>query len=142
MGELVGINWKQIHTIEAFKKADPDTPPKEISVIHVEGPLEEAHKICSRLSCWYGSASTEFLDGTKIRLTPIISQILSRDGKVKISTLIARQEAINNHLPYMKSWEFSTNLMLDKVSPNCQKSLRQVLLKIKSERSPLCSAFI
>jgi hypothetical protein len=102
---------------------------------------DKAHEICTILSRWYGSTATEFLDGTKLRLIPPIYNILSRDGKVKIATLIARQEALNSRLAYMKLWEFATNLLLDKVSPNCGKSMRQILMAVKSSKFPNCSAF-
>jgi hypothetical protein len=41
----------------------------------------------------------------------------------------------------MKSWDLATNLLLDKVSPNCGKSMRQVLMSVKSSKFPSCRAF-
>jgi len=76
-GEHVGVKWKQIRTTVGYQKPDPDNPVKQIKAFHVEGPSDKAHEIRSRLSRWYSSSSSEFLDGTKMRLIPPISNIFS-----------------------------------------------------------------
>jgi len=67
-----------------------------------------------------------------MRLIPPNSNIFSRDGKVKIASLLARQDALNSRLAHATTTEFASNLLLDKPSPHSFKSLRQVLMEIKS----------
>ena len=76
-----------------------------------------------------------------MRLIPPISSIFSRDGKVKIASLIARQDALNTRLAHASTTEFASNLLLDKPSPHCFKSLHQIMMEVKSEKYPSCSVF-
>jgi hypothetical protein len=76
-----------------------------------------------------------------MRLIPPISNIFSRDGKIKIASLLIRQDALNSRLAHASTTEFATNLLLDKPSPHCFKSLRKLLMEIKSVKYPNCSVF-
>jgi hypothetical protein len=141
VGEHIGVKWKQIRTTVGYQKLDPANPVKQIKAFHIGGPGDKAHEIRSRLSRWYSSSSSVFLDGTKMRLIPPISNIFSRDGKVKIASLISRQDALNSRLAHATTTEFATNLLLNKPSPHSFKSLRQIMMEIKSSKFPNCSVF-
>jgi hypothetical protein len=137
----VGVKWKQIRATVGYQKPDPNNPVMPIKAFHVECPIDKAHEIRSRLSRWYSSSSSDFLDGTKMRLIPPIANIFSRDGKVKIASLLTRQHALNSCLAHASTTEFATNLLIDKPSPHCFKSLRQIMMEVKSTKLPSCSVF-
>jgi len=139
--EHIGIKWKQTQTTVGYQKPDPANPVQPIKAFHLEGPSDKAHDIRTKLARWYSSSSNEFLEGTKMRLIPPISSIFSRDGKVKIASLIARQDALNTRLAHASTTEFASNLLLDKPSPHCFKSLHQIMMEVKSEKYPSCSVF-
>jgi hypothetical protein len=105
-------------------------------VLHIEGPTEKANEIRTKLSKRYSSASTTFPIGTKMRLIPPYHTIISVDNKIKFSTLVARQEAINKRLATSTTWEFATNLTLDTPEPQSGTYLRQVLMSIPSSIYP------
>jgi hypothetical protein len=54
---------------------------------------------------------------------------------------VARQVALNERYADTTSYEFSTNLLLDKPCPATSLSLRQILMDIKSTKFPTCSLF-
>jgi hypothetical protein len=135
-GDLLGIKWKPIRTTEGFKKRDPNDPQELTRALHIEGPADRAHKLCTKLSQWYSSASNNFPDGTKIRLIPPFSTILSTDNKQKFATLVTRQDTLNKRLAQTTTREFATNLLLDKKDPVSDKSLRQLLMEIPSSAYP------
>ena len=139
--EHIGVKWKQIRTTVGYQKPDPANLVQPIKAFHLEGPSDKAHDIRTKLARWYSSSSNEFLEGTKMRLIPPISSIFSRDGKVKIASLIARQDALNTRLAHASTTEFASNLLLDKPSPHCFKSLHQIMMEVKSEKYPSCSVF-
>jgi hypothetical protein len=77
----------------------------------------------------------------KIHLIPPWQNIFAQDNKVKVGTLLARQVALNERYSHATSYEFSTNLLLDKPCPATKLSLRQILMNIKSPKFPSCSLF-
>ena len=89
-GELLGVKWKQVKTIEGYKKRDLNDTSPRVMALHIEGPADRSHEIRQKLSAWYSSSSKSFPDGTKMRLIPPFNTILSRDNKVKFATLVAR----------------------------------------------------
>ncbi len=143
IGETVGVKWKLIRTTDGFQKRDTNdsTPPVKVSAMHIEGPLDRAHDIRKKLSQWYSSSSKVFPDGTKMRLIPPFSTILARDNKIKFATLVARQEALNRRLAYTTTWEFASNLLIDKPHPVSGVTFRQLILQIHSSKYPGVSVF-
>jgi hypothetical protein len=117
-GEIVGVKWKPIRTMEGFRKKDPNEQQELIRALHIEGPTERAHDIRAKLSM--------FPDGTKMRLLPPFASILSKDNKQKFATLVTRQDALNKLIAQMTTCEFATNLLLDKAEPISRNMLRQV----------------
>jgi hypothetical protein len=103
--------------------------------------IEPKMDVHNKMSKWHSSSSSSFLDGTKMRLIPPINNILSREGKMKMATLLMHQEALNSCLAFTTSWEFATNLLLDKISPNSNISLPQVIMRIQSSAFPNCGVF-
>jgi hypothetical protein len=138
--EHIGVKWNIIRTSDGFKKWDPADKSRPYA-LHVEGPSSRLQECRQRLLDWYGSESKSFPDGTKMRLIPPWSNIFAQDNKVKVGTLVARQVALNERYAHATSYEFTTNLLLDKPCPATKLSLRQVLMNIKSSKFPSCSLF-
>lgn len=47
-----------------------------------------------KLGVWYNSHSNKFPDGTKMRLVPTFSSVLSANNKTKFASCLARQAAL------------------------------------------------
>jgi hypothetical protein len=129
---IVGARWRQIRTAAGQKKKGTEQPENVVRAIHLEGPSHRIHDIKSALSKWYGSSATMFLDGTKMRLIPPFQSVISADDKAKYGAVVARQAAFLSRLATGTSWEFSSNLTLDRVHPTTGVSLRGILMQIES----------
>jgi hypothetical protein len=104
------LNGSKFGRQKVLKKPDPANPQRKILALHVEEPADRAQEVRNRMSKWYCSSSSSFRDGIKMRLIPPINNIPSRKGKMKMATLLMRQEALNSRLAFTTSWEFVTNL--------------------------------
>ncbi len=130
-GEVIGAKWKPICTTEGFnRKKDPVEPSDIVWAIHLESAADRVQDLRNHLSTWYGSSAKTFPDGTKMRLVPPFSSILSSTNKIKYGSLVARQAALSARLGTSNSWEMSTNLILDCPEPKSGLTLRQQLMAI------------
>jgi hypothetical protein len=129
---IIGARWRQIRTSEGQKKKDSAHQENIVRAIHLEGPSHRIHDIKSALSKWYGSSASSFLDGTKMRLIPPFQSVISADDKAKYGAVVARQAAFLSRLATGTSWEFATNLTLDRVHPSTGTTLRGILMSIDS----------
>jgi DNA-binding transcriptional regulator GbsR (MarR family) len=136
-GELIGAKWKPIRTTDGYnRKKDPVDPTELVRAIHLESAVDKVHDLRNQLSTWYGSSAKTFPDGTKMRLVPPFSSILSSANKIKYGSLVARQAALSARLGTSNSWEMSTNLLLDCPEPKSGITLRQQLMAIPSLEFP------
>ena len=87
-------------------------------------------EVKDKLSRWYSSTSTNFPDGTKMRLVPTINSLTSMNNRTKFASCIARQAALNAGLASAVTREITTNLLLDRKDQPTKKSFRQVLMEI------------
>ena len=65
-------------------------------------------------------------------MVPPFNTILSAGNRQKYASLIARQAALNSRLGTGTTWEFSTNLMIDRPEPTTGHSFRQLMMSIPS----------
>jgi hypothetical protein len=107
-----------------------------VRALHLEGASHRIHDIKGSLSSWYGSSATRFIDGTKMRLIPPYQTVISAADKQKYGAVVARQSAFLSRLATGTSFEFATNLSLDRPHPGSGTALRQVLMGIKSSGVP------
>jgi len=122
--ENIGIKWKPIRTTAGeHKRKESGNPNEKIYALHIECATDRLHKVRKKLSVWYSSQSTEFLDGTKMRLVPTFASVLSSNNKIKLSSCLARQAALAAGLATASTWEMSTNLLLDKKRPKYLENL-------------------
>jgi hypothetical protein len=141
-GENLGVKWKPIRsTNTSMRKKDQAPSEEKIKALHVECAVDRLQEVKDKLNKWYSSASTKFLDGTKMRLVPTISSVSSLDNKAKFASCLARQAALNAGLASAVTREISTNLLLDKKDPATNKSLRQILMEITPANKPGSSLF-
>jgi hypothetical protein len=112
---------------------DKDNNTSRVYALHLECAADRVQEARQKLSKWYGSTSKRFPDDTKMRLVPPFNTILSAGNRQKYASLIARQAALNARLGSGTTWEFSTNLMIDRPDPSTGLSLRQILMTIPSQ---------
>jgi len=141
-GDNLGVKWKPIRTTTGpnRKKASKDNSEK-IHALHIECASNKVQEVRKKLSPWYGSASTTFPDGTKMRLVPTFSSVPSTGNKIKFASCLARQAALSSGLASGTTWEMATNLLLEAKDPIFKKSFHQVMMSIKSILDPNISLF-
>ena len=132
-GEKIGAKWKAIRTTDGTNRSkDKDNNAARVYALHLECAADRAQEVRQKLSKWYGSSSKNFPDGIKLRLVPPFNTILSAGNRQKYASLIARQAALNSRLGTGTTWEFSTNLMIDRPEPTTGHSFRQLMMSIPS----------
>lgn len=136
-GGSIGVKWGPIWTMTgSYRPKEQQEEEERVYAIHLECALDKAREARNKLSTWYGSNSSIFPDGTKMRLAPPFSTILSISNRSKYTTLIAQQAALSAKLGIDTTWELSSNLILDKSHPDSGVSLRQLLMSIPSQVFP------
>jgi hypothetical protein len=134
--EKIGVKWKAIRTTDGTNRSKDKDDSSRIYALHLECAADRAQEVRQKLSKWYGSSSKIFPDGTKMRLVPPFNSILSSGNRQKYASLLARQAALNSRLGSGTTWEFSTNLMIDRLEPVSGISLRQLMMDIPSQVFP------
>jgi hypothetical protein len=117
LGIIVGARWRQIRTSDNSRRYQTPNPETFVRAMHLEGPANIIHDIKSKLSSWYGSAATQFIDGMKMRLIPPYQTLISAADKGKYGAVVARQSAFLSRLAAGTSFEFTSNLVLDRLHP-------------------------
>jgi hypothetical protein len=136
-GEHIGAKWRPIRTTNGTARVrSKEDDSEKTYAIHLECSSDRAQLARGKLQNWYGSSSLNFPDGTKMRLVPPFNTILSSSNRSKYASLIARQSSLLACLGVGSTWEFSTNLVLDRPHPVSQITLRQHLMDIKSMAFP------
>ena len=133
-GEIIGAKWRPIRTSVGARKKDDDET--RTFAIHLECASDKVQAIRQQLSKWYGTGSNTFPDGTTMRLVPPFQSIISYSHKSKFASLVARQAALSSRLGTSKTWELTTNLILDRPEPKSGFTLRQLLMSIPSQAFP------
>jgi hypothetical protein len=134
-GESIGVKWKPICTTDGVnRKRDPNS--SQVYTLHLESAADHAQEVRKRLSIWFGSSSKRFSDGTKMRLVPPFNTVLSSGNKPKYAFLIAWQSALNSRIGTATTWEFSTNLLLDKPDPKSGRFFHDIMMAIPSQVFP------
>jgi hypothetical protein len=134
-GEMIGVKWKPIHTTDGSnRKKDPNS--NRVYALHLESAADKVQEARKKLSKWFGSTSKRFPDGTKMRLVPPFNTVLSLGNKQKYASLITKQSALNSRLGSATTWEFSTNMLLDKNDLKSGRSFREIMMEIPSQVFP------
>jgi hypothetical protein len=137
LGIFVGAHGRQIRTSDSNKCSQGTADPENvIRALLIEGPSHRIHHIKESLASWYGSSSTKFIDGTKMRLIPPYQSVTSAVDIRKYVAMVARQSAFLSRLMTGTTSEYASNLVLDRNHPMIEASLCQVLIDIKSSIYP------
>ncbi len=137
LGIFIGARWRQIRTTDGNRcNQGVNDPENTVRALHIEGPSHRIYDIKECLSHLYGSSATYFLNGTKMRLIPPYQSVISASDKGKYGAVLARQSAFLSRLATGTSFEFASNLVLDRPHPTTGITLRQVLMDIKSTIYP------
>jgi len=108
----------------------------EVRAIHLECDSVCAQEAKHKIGRLYSSTTTAFPNGTKMRLIPTVSSIISQHSKEKFGLVIAKQEVFSANLATGTSWEFSQNLLLDFKPRDAHHSLREIIMSIQSSKFP------
>ena len=136
-GENIGVKWKPVRTTGPAKKRDPNDSSDKAYALHLECSTDRIHEARQKLTAMYGSSSTQFPDGTKMRLVPIYTSVFSSNNRGKFASCIARQIALLKGLNTCTTWEMSSNLALDRKDPNTGKSFRQLVMALRHSETQL-----
>jgi hypothetical protein len=84
------------------------------------------------VSTWYGSKSTSFPDAVRMRLIPPLDALSDSNRQENYGATLAKQASFVSKMGKGSSWEFTSNLILDKKEPTTGISLRQLIMAIPS----------
>jgi len=118
-GENIGVKWKAIKANSGNIRSKDQTPQEEkTKALHIECAVDRMQEVRDKLTKWYSSASKHFPDGTKMRLVPTLTSVISIDNKIKFASCIARQAALTVGLASANTREMTTNLLLNRKDPS------------------------
>jgi hypothetical protein len=128
------VKWRPIRTSDGYnRKKDVNDNSEKVYALHLETASDNCKAGKKMSETWYGSSKTTFPDGTKMHLVPPYNTILSTANKGKYATLIACQAALSACIGVGTTWDFTTNLLLDRPEPKTKISIRQILMSIQSQ---------
>lgn len=88
-GENISIKWKPIRISGGSRRKDTGTPAEKNYALHVECAMDRLQDVKDKSVNWYGSSSSTFPDGTKMRLEPTFSSVTSMNNKTKFASCLA-----------------------------------------------------
>ncbi len=113
------MKWKAIKANSGNIRSKDQTPQEEkTKALHIECAVDRMQEVRDKLTKWYSSASKRFPDGTKMRLVPTLTSVISIDNKIKFASCIARQAALTVGLASANTREMTTNLLLNRKDPS------------------------
>jgi hypothetical protein len=135
-GVEIGVKWMKIST-EYRSKRNNSAPPEEPTKAFVlEGPLDQIYELRETLSTWHGSKSKSFPDAVRMRLIPPLDALSDSNRQENYGAALAKQASFVAKMGKGSSWEFTSNLILDKQEPTTGISLRQLIMAIPSSQHP------
>jgi hypothetical protein len=131
-GTEIGVKWMKISTDYGSKKGRTNTNEEPTKALVLDGPQDQAYELRDILSTWYGSKSTSFPDAVRMRLIPPIDVLTDANRQENYGAALAKQASFVSKMGKGSSWEFASNLILDKKEPTTGISLRQIIMSIPS----------
>jgi hypothetical protein len=133
-GSEIGVKWMKITTDYNSKKGPSADDTTKALVL--EGPQHQVYELRETLSNWYGSKSTSFPDAVRMRLIPPLDALSDANCQENYGAALAKQASFVSKMGRGSSWEFTSNLILDKKEPHSGISLRQLIMAIPSSQHP------
>jgi hypothetical protein len=135
-GTEIGVKWMKIST-DYGSKRDQSTVAKEpTKALVLEVPQDQIHELRDQLSTWYGSKATSFPDAVQMRLIPPLDALSDTNRQANYGAALAKQASFVAKMGKGSSWEFTSNLILDKKEPSSGLSLWQIIMAIPSSQHP------
>jgi hypothetical protein len=135
-GVEIGVKWMKISTDYGHKKGQPRVNDKPSKAFVLDGPQDQVYDLREQLSTWYGSKSTSFPDGVRMRLIPPLDALSDSNRQENYGAALSKQSSFMSKMGKGSSWELTSNLILDKKEPLCGLSLRQLIMAIPSSQHP------
>jgi hypothetical protein len=122
---------------EYGSKKNPSQPIEEpTKALVLDGPQDQIHELRELLSRWYGSKSTSSPDAVRMRLIPPLDALSDANRLENYGAALAKQASFVSKMGKGSSWEFTSNLTLDKKEPTTGLSLWQLIMAIPSSQHP------
>jgi hypothetical protein len=135
-GSEIGVKWMKISTESGSKRDHKSAAEEPTKAVVLEGPQDNIYELRELLSNWYGSKSTSFPDAVRMRLIPPLDALSDANHQENFGAALAKQASFVAKMGKGSSWEFSSNLILDKPEPTTGLSLRQLIMAIPSSQHP------
>jgi hypothetical protein len=135
-GKEIGVKWMRISTDYGSKKNSTPINEEPTKALVLEGPQDQVYELRDILSTWYGSKSKSFPDGVRMRLIPPLEVLMDVNRQENYGAAIAKQASFVSKIGKGSTWEFTSNLILDKKEPIAGISMRQLLMAIPSSNHP------
>jgi hypothetical protein len=130
----IGVKWMKVNTEYGSKKNMNNNGEEPTKAFVLEGPQDKVYELRDILSYWYGSKSTSFPDAVRMRLIPPLDALSDANRQQNYGAALAKQASFVSKIGKGSSWEFSSNLILDKKEPTTGISLRQIIMSIPSSQ--------
>ncbi len=135
-GSKIGVKWMKISMDYGPKWNGAQATDEPTKALVLDGPQDQIYELCDMLSTWYGSKSTSFLDAGRMRLIPPLDALSDSNRHENYGAALAKQASFVSKMGKRSSWEFTSNLILDKQEPSTGLSLRQLIMAIPSSQHP------
>jgi hypothetical protein len=135
-GTEIGVKWMKISTDYGSKKGKAITNEEPTKALVLEGLQDQAYELRVILSTWYGSKSTSFLDAVRMRLIPPLDALSDSNRQENYGATLVKKASFVSKMGKGSSWEFASNIILDKKEPTTGVSLHQIIMGIPSSSHP------
>jgi hypothetical protein len=130
----IGVKWMKINTDYGSKQRTSQQGDEPIKALVLEGPQDQVYELRDLLSTWYGSKSKIFPDAVRMRLIPPLDALSDANRQENYGTALMKQASFIAKMGKGSSWEFTSNLILDKKEPTTGISLCQLIMCIPSSQ--------
>jgi hypothetical protein len=135
-GIKIGVKWMKISTENGGKRERPIPAAEPTKVLVLDGSQDQVYELREQLSTWYGSKASSFPDTVRMCLIPPLDALSDSNRQENYGAALAKQASLVAKMGKGSSWEFTSNLILDKPEPTTGLSLRQLIMAIPSSQHP------
>jgi hypothetical protein len=135
-GLEIGVKWMKISTDYSAQCDCSATVEEPTEVLVLDGPQDQVYELREQLSTWYSSKATSFPDALRMRLIAPLDALSDSNRQENYGAALAKQASFIAKMGKGSSWEFTSNLILDKPEPSTGLSLRQLIMAIPSSQHP------
>jgi hypothetical protein len=90
-GVEIGVKWMKISTDYCHKKGQPRVNDQPTKAFVLDGPQDQVYDLREQLSTWYGSKSTSFPDGVRMRLIPPLDALSDSNRQENYGAALSKQ---------------------------------------------------